>query len=135
MYYDDDDAKEFGELVLATLVSGGILAGILAGAKLSKDHYEKTNTEQAIIYGDGTATILDVASTDTYNQKTIIKTKNGMEITVPTNTVQIVDLEDSEYTAEDFAIYTMGEDVEIHYLFDAEEETLTETEEQSLTLK
>ena len=133
MLYDDD--LKLGELAIVALVSGGILAGLLGGIKLYGDHCEKTNTEQAIIYGDGTATILDVASVTGNSTKTHIKTKNGMEITVPTNTVQIVDLEDSEYTAEDFAIYTMGEDVDIHYLFDTEEETLTESEEQSLTLK
>ena len=121
---DLEEEKEFKGLVCATFVSIGILAALVGAAKSKYDYEGKNNTKQAIIYGDNTATIVDVKHVFEGKTITEIETKEGIKLNVPTITVQIVDLENSDYTAEDIAIYTMGEDVTINYLLDNKDNSL-----------
>ena len=95
-----------------------VACGILVFATEFGGEESKT---QAIVYGNNTATIVDVDSKQEEDGFVKIETKAGLVMEVASDRVQFIETDNSNFTAEDIAIYYAGEDVSINYLTDDKE--------------
>lgn len=98
------------------------LAGTLVATTLTGCNYTvvdlKYDYPQAIIFGEGTATIIEIENWKDYEngEQIQIKVKNGPYFVTSSFDTKLYDEEQTGITAEDFARCIKGEDVEINYL-------------------
>ena len=79
----------------------------------------KYTFNKAIIFGENTATIVEVDKWNDYEGEQIqIKTNDGAYILTSAYDTKLIDERNSEITAEDIARSIMGDDVQINYLDD-----------------
>ena len=105
------------------------LAGTLASATLTGCNKNvidlKYNYPQAIIFGEGTATIIEIESWRDYEdgEQIQIKIKNGPTFLTSIIDTKLYDEEQTGITAEDFAKCIKGDDIEINYLGEEKQKT------------
>ena len=110
------------------------LAGTLATATLtgcgSNTHIKTMgvpNYNKAIIFGDNTATIVEIEGYLEQGGSYLITTKDGLILTTSEIDTKLVDDSNSDIKAEDIAISVMGDDVQINYLGQNNSDNLTKT--------
>ena len=106
----DDD--QIGLVI--TLSSAIILTGVGLGGKIYDNYKDSQKHIQVVMCEDNTATIIDAKKIISGKEAYYVKTNYG-NIIIPYNSSRIVELDNPKFTAEDIAIYAMGEDVEIIY--------------------
>ena len=97
------------------------LAGVLTTATLTGCNATVIDTKltfnKAIIFGDHTATIVEIKKwTDYDGEQLQLITKDDLIIVTSSFDTKLINDKDSEIKAEDIAISVMGEDVKINYL-------------------
>ena len=110
------------------------LAGTLATATLtgcgSTTHIkamEVPSYNKAIIFGNNTATIVEIEGYLGHGGSYLITTKDGLILTTSEIDTKLVDDSNSDIKAEDIAISVMGDDVQINYLGQNNSNSLTKT--------
>lgn len=105
------------------------LAGSLSAITLTGCNYNvidlKYDYPQAIIFGDGTATIVEIENWKDYEdgEQIQIKIKNGPTFLTSAFDTKLYDEEQTGITAEEFSKCIMGQDVEINYLGEENQKT------------
>lgn len=104
------------------------LAGTLMTTTLTGCNYTLVDTKysfnKAIIFGDNSATIVEIEKWTDYDGEQIqIKTTEGLYILTSSFDTKLIDDSNSDISAEDLARSIMGEDVVINYLSDNSKKT------------
>ena len=108
-----------GTLATATLTGCGSATRIQA--------MEVPSYNKAIIFGDNTATIVEIEGYLEQGGGYLITTKDGLILTTSEIDTKLVDDSNSDIKAEDIAISVMGDDVQINYLGQNNSDNLTKT--------
>lgn len=102
--------KNIKKTVMTTALFGTLSLALLTGCA------DASRNEKAIIFGDGTATIVEVERCIIFSNYYEILTKDGLKICTPMYDTKLITESESSVTAEEIAISIMGEDVKINYL-------------------
>ena len=108
---DNSDLK--GQIIVA--IATLIIAKSLNACSINSAA-KKYEGYKAIVYGQKSVTILDVERAYETSKETRIVTPEGVELTLSTEHVELINEEESSLTAEDIAINKMGPSVDINYL-------------------